>query len=93
MVSNITTAWGLEESNFVFINKAKSTADMNAKLARGHRAVHPGGRSSTGMAWTGWGWDVKMGDFLNSGDLDVVQTDGLRQGRRSTGGRGCRRWP
>jgi hypothetical protein len=33
------------------------------------------------MAWTGWAWDVKMGDFLNSGNLDVVQTDGFVQGK------------
>jgi hypothetical protein len=33
-----------------------------------------------GMAWTGWAWDVKMGDFLNSGTLDVVQTDGFIKG-------------
>jgi hypothetical protein len=39
-----------------------------------------------GMAWTGWGWDLKMGDFLNSGHLDVVQTDGFVKGK--TG-----RWP
>jgi hypothetical protein len=33
-----------------------------------------------GMAWTGWTWDVKFGDFLNDGNLDVVQTDGFIKG-------------
>ena len=33
-----------------------------------------------GMAWTGWTWDVKFGDFLNNGNEDVVQTDGFIKG-------------
>jgi hypothetical protein len=33
------------------------------------------------MAWTGWGWDAKMGDFDNSGDLAVVQADGFVKGQ------------
>jgi hypothetical protein len=33
-----------------------------------------------GLAWTGWCWDVKMADFLNSGHLNVVQTDGFVKG-------------
>ncbi|HET6210740.1 MAG TPA: ASPIC/UnbV domain-containing protein, partial [Jatrophihabitans sp.] len=33
-----------------------------------------------GMAWTGWAWDVKMGDFLNNGNMSVVQTDGFVKG-------------
>jgi hypothetical protein len=38
------------------------------------------------MAFTGWGWDVKMGDFLNSGNLDVAQADGFIKGK-------INRWP
>ena len=38
------------------------------------------------MAWTGWGWDVKMADFDNSGDLAVVQADGFVKGN-------INRWP
>ena len=33
-----------------------------------------------GLAWTGWCWDVKLGDFLNNGNLDEVQTDGFVKG-------------
>jgi hypothetical protein len=33
-----------------------------------------------GMAWTGWAWDVKTGDFLNDGNLSVVQSDGFVKG-------------
>ncbi|WP_243727324.1 CRTAC1 family protein [Actinocrispum wychmicini] len=79
VVSNITTAWGLEESNMVWINQAKSQADMKAKLDQGI-APFTQEAQELGMAWTGWCWDVKMADFRNSGNLDVVQTDGFVQG-------------
>lgn len=85
MVSNITTAWGLEESNFVFMNQASSGAQMQQDLARGF-APFDQNAEQQGMAWTGWGWDVKMGDFLNSGTLDVVQADGFVKGT-------INRWP
>lgn len=80
MVSNITTAWGLQESNFVFMNTAASDAQMRSDLARGYApfAQHA---EQLGLAWTGWAWDVKMGDFRNSGDLGIVQTDGFVQGK------------
>jgi hypothetical protein len=79
MVSNITTAWGLEESNFVFMNQAATGQQMKQDLASGY-APFSQKAEQMGMAWTGWAWDVKMGDFLNSGTLDVVQTDGFIKG-------------
>jgi enediyne biosynthesis protein E4 len=79
MVSNITTPWGLQESNFVFMNQASSGKAMASDLAR---SVAPFDQESgqMGMAWTGWSWDVKAGDFLNSGSDDEVQTDGFIKG-------------
>jgi enediyne biosynthesis protein E4 len=53
---------------------------MQQDLARGY-APFTQDAEQMGMAWTGWAWDVKMGDFLNSGGLDVVQTDGFVQGK------------
>jgi hypothetical protein len=79
MVSNITTAWGLEESNFVFMNQASSDKQMQQDLASGV-APFDQDAEQLGMAFTGWSWDVKMGDFLNSGNLDVVQSDGFIKG-------------
>jgi enediyne biosynthesis protein E4 len=79
MVSNITVAWGLEESNFVFTNRSADTADM-AQSMRAGIAKFTQDAESYGMAWTGWGWDVKMGDFLNSGNLEVLQTEGFVKG-------------
>jgi hypothetical protein len=79
MVSNITTPWGLQESNFVFMNQATSGKAMASDLAR---SVAPFDQEAEnmGMAWTGWSWDVKAGDFLNSGSDDEVQTDGFIKG-------------
>jgi len=79
MVSDITTAWGLQESNLLFVNQAKDNADMKADLASG---VAPFTQEAQqyGVAWTGWAWDVKMGDFLNNGNLSVLQADGFVKG-------------
>jgi hypothetical protein len=78
-VSNITTRWGLQESNFLFINQAKNEAAMKADLQRG---IAPFSQQAQqyGVAWTGWAWDVKMADFLNNGSLALVQTDGFVKG-------------
>lgn len=85
MVSNITTGFGLEESNFVWMNQAASDAAMKRDLASGF-APFTQQAQQLGMAWTGWSWDVKFGDFLNSGHLNVVQSDGFIKGT-------INRWP
>lgn len=84
-VSNITQAWGLEESNFIWMNQAATDAQMARDLASGY-APFTQEAEQLGLAWTGWTWDVKMGDFLNSGKLDVVQSDGFIKGK-------INRWP
>ncbi|HEX2315710.1 MAG TPA: CRTAC1 family protein, partial [Thermomonospora sp.] len=85
VVSNITTAWGLEESNFAWINQARSEAEMRRKLNDG-RAPFEQRAEQLGLAFTGWGWDLKAGDFLNSGRPDIVQAEGFIKGR-------INRWP
>jgi hypothetical protein len=84
-VSNITTKWGLQESNFIFTNQAKDKADMKDQLSRGI-APFKQEASKYGMAWTGWCWDVKMADFLNNGNMSVLQADGFVKGNID-------RWP
>lgn len=78
-IGNITTAWGLEESNFLFMNDAKNNADMKQQLAKG---VAPFSQKAQqrGLAWTGWAWDDKIDDFLNTGYPDIVQADGFVKG-------------
>lgn len=78
-VSNITTSWGIEESNFVWVNNAKNSADAKAMLDKGI-APYQDKSADLNMAWTGWGWDAKMADFDDSGKLSVVQTDGFVKG-------------
>ncbi|MET9413624.1 VCBS repeat-containing protein [Streptomyces klenkii] len=84
-VSNITAAWGLEESNFLWKNQAKNEKEMRSKLADG---VAPFTQKAEkyGLAWTGWNWDIKMGDFRNDGHQAVVQADGFVKGKTD-------RWP
>jgi enediyne biosynthesis protein E4 len=78
-VSNITTSWGLEESNFVWINNATDAADAKARMGRGI-APFDSQAAKFNLAWAGWGWDAKMGDFDNTGDLAVVQATGFVKG-------------
>ncbi|HEX6519184.1 MAG TPA: ASPIC/UnbV domain-containing protein [Streptosporangiaceae bacterium] len=79
MVSNITQPWGLEESNLVFVNTATSKAQLTQDLNRGY-APFAQNAQQLGLAWVGWAWDVKMGDFLNNGNLNVLQAVGFVQG-------------
>ncbi|WP_322942179.1 ASPIC/UnbV domain-containing protein [Actinacidiphila yeochonensis] len=79
MVSNIDAAWGLEESNFAWMNQTKSGAEMKKDLADGV-APFTQKAQAEGVAWTGWSWDVKTGDFLNDGNLDIIQADGFVKG-------------
>lgn len=79
MVSNITVAWGLEESNFLWINKADSQAAAKAELQDGIAPFKQEAQKN-GVAWTGWGWDAKMGDFLNNGQQNILQADGFVKG-------------
>lgn len=78
-VPNINVAWGLQESNLLFINKAANDADMRQQLSKG---VAPFTQEAQqhGLAWTGWCWDVKTGDFRNDGEQDVIQTTGFIKG-------------
>jgi hypothetical protein len=78
-ISNITTSWGIEESNFLWKNTSTSAADAKAKLSDG---IAPFDQKAAdyNMAHTGWGWDTKIADFDNSGRPAVVQADGFVKG-------------
>lgn len=84
-VSNITTSFGLQESNFAFMNTAKNDGDLTRQLNEG-KAPWQDRSAPLGLAWSGWGWDVKMGDFNNSGDLAIAQATGFVKGK-------VNRWP
>lgn len=84
-VSNITVAWGIEESNLLWLNTAKNNEDAKRMLNEGI-APFEQDAGDMGVAWTGWGWDSKMADFDNTGNLALVQADGFVKGEIS-------RWP
>ncbi|MEV0694860.1 CRTAC1 family protein [Streptomyces sp. NPDC050388] len=84
-VSNITTSFGLQESNLAFIGTANSQADVRGRFKNGE-APYEDRSTDLGVAWAGWGWDVKMGDFDNNGDLEITQALGFAKGKKN-------RWP
>lgn len=84
-VSNITTTFGLQESNFAFVNRAADLRDTRSRMSRGE-APWEDDSAPLALAWSGWGWDVKMADFDNSGRLAVAQTTGFVKGE-------VNRWP
>lgn len=84
-VSNITTSWGIEESNFQFMNEAKDNADLTKQLKNGVAPFHDDS-AEHGTAWSGWGWDVKIQDFNNSGENQIAQATGFVKGQ-------VNRWP
>ncbi|MGB2567014.1 CRTAC1 family protein [Micromonospora citrea] len=84
-VSNITTPFGIHESNYAFINTAKNHAEVKTKFSGGDAPFYD--RSADlGLAWSGWGWDVKMADFDNGGRLAIAQATGFVRGE-------VNRWP
>lgn len=84
-VSNITTSFGIEESNFQFMSTARDQADLRARLREGE-APWEDRSAQAGTAWSGWGWDVKIDDFDNSGVPAIVQATGFVKGEVD-------RWP
>jgi hypothetical protein len=79
LVSNITTPFGLEESNFAFVSTA-------AGPLTGGVAPYRDESQRLGMARTGWAWDIKTADFDGDGRDEVVQAVGFVTGNTN-------RWP
>lgn len=78
-ISNITTSFGIQESNLQFMNTAKDINDLRSQLNDGDAPWKD--RSTDSLtAWGGWCWDVKMADFNNSGDVAIAQTNGFVKG-------------
>ena len=80
LVSNITETYALEESNFMFRNTGHAE-----DFAQGY-APFIDESEALGLSRAGWGWDVKFGDFDNSGALSIVQATGFLRGT-------VNRWP
>jgi len=79
-VSNITSSYALEESNFAFISTG-DTSQMQAGVAPYVDRSEP-----LGLSRAGWGWDARLADFDNDGVLEAQQALGFVQGT-------INRWP
>lgn len=80
VVSNITTPFGLQESNFFFEPQGSPEVLLDGQ--------NPYRQNSEGrnMSRSGWAWDIKSGDFTNSGTEQLIQATGFVRGS-------VNRWP
>lgn len=74
-VSNIASEYALEESHFLFA----STGEL-AKMKEGI-APYNDISESLGLSRSGWGWETKLADFDNDGELEALQATGFRKGK------------
>ncbi|MFJ6573616.1 CRTAC1 family protein [Streptomyces sp. NPDC091292] len=81
-VSNITTSFGLQESNFTFMNTAGGLPDVRSRMLKGE-APYEDRSAPMDLAWSGWSWDVKMGDFDNDSQLEITQATGFVKGKKN----------
>lgn len=79
-VSNITSEFALQESHLVWLNTGETDVMK--------QGIAPFVQSSEalGLSRSGWGWDMRMADFDNDGQLEVVQATGFLKGT-------INRWP
>jgi len=79
-VSNITTEYGLLESNFLFMSTGK------VELMKTSLAPYVNRSEQLGLSRSGWAWDAKLADFDNDGVLEAIQAVGFLKGNAN-------RWP
>ncbi|QFG22921.1 CRTAC1 family protein [Actinomadura sp. WMMB 499] len=73
VVSNITETYGLLESNFAWLSQSRRVFD-------GGTARYDDHSEPLGLSRSGWGWDIKTGDFAGDGRTQVVQATGFIKG-------------
>ncbi|WP_326643730.1 VCBS repeat-containing protein [Streptosporangium sp. NBC_01755] len=71
MVSNITSEYALQESNFAFVPVG----------GPGELAFRDDSEE-LGLSRSGWAWDVKSGDFDNDGTDEILQATGFLKGEK-----------
>jgi hypothetical protein len=79
-VSNITTPFALQESNFAFVPTGPGADLLTGRFPYDERS------EDLGLARSGWAWDIKAGDFDNSGADQFMQATGFLKGHTD-------RWP
>ena len=74
MVSDITDGYALQESNLVFVPTGTARDLLNGTVPYQEESLR------LGLAQSGWSWDVKAGDFDNSGTDQLTQAVGFLRG-------------
>ncbi len=74
-VSNIADEYALEESHFAFI----STNNWEDAPTTGRAPFH-NESESLGLSRSSWGWDSKLADFNNDGQVEAIQATGFVKG-------------
>lgn len=92
LVSNIAGSMSLEESHFAFVN-SRADKDAMTTLMRDRKiAPYRDESESRGLSRSGWGWDIRFGDFNNDSVPEVVQGTGFLKGAESRADSNDR-WP
>lgn len=76
-VSNIADEYALEESHFLFVSNGKLDE------MRHGTAPYVDESEKLGVSRSGWGWDVKFGDFNNDGTHEIIQATGFLKGEKN----------
>ncbi len=80
VVSNITSDHALHESNLAFVPTGAADDLLAGRVPYDERS------EDLRLPRSGWAWDIKAGDFDNSGSDELLQATGFVQGERN-------RWP
>lgn len=80
LVSNIAENFALLESHFAFLSTRRPPISPDGTA---HYDDHS---ESLGLSRSGWGWDIKAGDFAGTGDTQIMQATGFIKGTTN-------RWP
>jgi len=73
-VSNITSAYGLHESNFLFLSTGQT------ERMRSGVAPYRDASEAWGVSRSGWAWEARLADFDNDGTLEALQATGYAKG-------------
>jgi len=76
VVSNITSQWALQESNFAFVPNGEGTDLLAGRVPFTDRS------EELGLSRSGWSWDVKAADFDGDGTDELLQATGFLKGER-----------
>jgi hypothetical protein len=79
-VSNITTPYALEESNFAWISTGETKRMSDGVAPYTDRS------EQLGLSRGGWGWESRLADFDNDGVLEAMEATGFVRGQ-------INRWP